>query len=540
MRTLSVVCVKNVNPGDMRVRKGELGMVRRRVVGVDDTERLNWYLRQVLTAKVYDVAVVSPLEYAPLMSKNIGASVYLKREDTQPIKSFKIRGAYNRMANIHLDDLYKGVVCSSAGNHAQGVALAAKKLNCDAIIAMPVTTPIIKVDAVRALGATVVLVGENYDDTQEYAKKRCEDDGRTFVPPFDDPLVIAGQGTVGMEVIRQLSDVEILFVPVGGGGLIAGIAAYVKSIRPDVKVIGVEPEGANAMLQSLYHGEICRLSKVDGFADGVAVRQVGETCFALCQQLVDGVMTVRTDQICAAIKDVFNENRTILEPAGAVAVAGVKAYCQVHGVTGKVVAITSGSNVNFDRLRVISQLAEKEATLMSVIPEINGSFKKFVEIVGVGVNFTEFKYRMNDSVEAVVLYSVSYVEPDDVTTCVSHLNDAGICTKNLTDDSVTQIHLRYMIGGTTGIHDECCYRIEIPERPGALRNFLDYTSPEYTITMMHYRHDGGRVGQVLFGVVVPPTGREAFEDCLRGTGYVFEDMTENTGFDILYRRNQPK
>lgn len=530
--------IKEVLPEDMQLREGELGVVRRGVMRAEDAERLNWYLRAILTAKVYDVAIDSPLDYAPLLSQKIGAKIHFKREDLQPVKSFKLRGAYNRMVQISPEALARGVICSSAGNHAQGVALAAKKLNCDAVIAMPVTTPAIKVDAVRALGATVALVGENYDATQAYAKKRCEDEGRTFVPPFDDPLIVAGQGTVGMEVVRQLPDVEIVFVPVGGGGLIAGIAAYVKSIRPDVKVIGVEPAGANAMLQSLYHGEICRLTKVDGFADGVAVRQVGEVCFDLCQQLVDGVMTVRTDQICAAIKDVFNENRSILEPAGAVAVAGAKAYCQANGVTGNVVAITSGANMNFDRLRVVSQLADggskTEATLVSIIPETNGSFKRFVELVGADVNFTEFKYRVSDGSNAAVLYSVICSSTEQLDECVARLREAGISTDDLTEDSTTQIHLRHMVGGATGVANERCYKIEIPERAGALDAFLERISPKYTITMTHYRSDGGQKGQVLFGMQVPAAELEAFEACLESTGYAYEDMTENKAFSVLY------
>ena len=530
--------VKEVMPEDMQLREGELGVVRRGVMRAEDAERLNWYLRAILTANVYDVAIDSPLDFAPILSEKIGANIYFKREDLQPVKSFKLRGAYNRMVQISPEALSRGVICSSAGNHAQGVALSAKNLKCDAVIAMPVTTPQIKVDAVRALGATVALEGENYDATQAYAKKRAEEDGRTFVPPFDDPLVVAGQGTVGMELVRQLPEVEIVFVPVGGGGLIAGIAAYIKSIRPDVKVIGVEPAGANAMLQSLFHGEICKLSKVDGFADGVAVRQVGDICFDLCQQLVDGVMTVRTDQICAAIKDVFNEKRSILEPAGAVAVAGAKAYCQANGFTGNVVAITSGANMNFDRLRVVSQLADggskTEATLVSVIPETNGSFKKFVELVGADVNFTEFKYRVSEGSDAVVLYSVSCNGPDQLKECIERLREAEITTEDLTEDATTQIHLRHMVGGSTVVENERCYKVEIPERAGALDTFLESISPKYTISMTHYRSDGGQKGQVLFGMQVPDDELEEFEACLESTGYTYEDMTENTAFNLLY------
>ena len=532
--------IREVFPEDMIVNRGELGVVNRGVMRAEDAERLNWYLRAILTANVYDVAVESPLDFAPRLSARVGANIHLKREDLQPVFSFKLRGAYNRMAAISPEARKNGVICSSAGNHAQGVALAAKELGCDAVIAMPVTTPAIKVDAVRRLGATVELVGENYDATQAYAKKRAEEDGRTFVPPFDDPLVVAGQGTVGLEIVRQLPKLEIVFVPVGGGGLIAGIAAYVKSIRPDVKVIGVEPEGANAMLQSLRHGEICRLRRVDGFADGVAVRQVGDVCFDLCRQLVDGVMTVKTDEICAAIKDVFEETRSILEPAGAVAVAGAKAYCELNGITGDVVAITSGANMNFDRLRVVSQLADgglkQEATLMSIIPETNGSFKKFVEVVGEDVNFTEFKYRavQDETLEAVVLYSVQIESEAQLETLHESLSEAGIFTENVTEDETTQIHLRHMIGGATGVLQERLYEVEIPERAGALDTFLDYVSPKYQITMTHYRSDGGREGKVLFGMIVPPAEREEFDRVLKDTGYVVEDLTSNKAFNMLY------
>jgi len=527
-----------VLPEEMVLREGELGVVRRGVMKSEDAERLNWYLKAILTANVYDVAVESPLDYAPRISERLGAQIYLKREDLQPVFSFKLRGAYNKMASISPEDLKRGVITSSAGNHAQGVALAAKKLQCDAVIAMPVTTPAIKVDAVRRLGATVALVGENYDETQAYAKQRSIEEGRTFVPPFDDPLVVAGQGTVGMELLRQLPYLDAVFVPVGGGGLIAGIAAYVKSIRPDIKVIGVEPEGANAMCQSLYRGEIVRLSKVDGFADGVAVRQVGQVCFELCQNLVDGIMTVKTDQICAAIKDVFGDTRSILEPAGAVAVAGATAYCEANGMTGKVVCITSGANMNFDRLRTVSQLADsglqQEATLLSMIPEENGAFKRFAELVGTDVNFTEFKYRVNDLDSAKVLYSVEVSGPDDLQNCIARLREAGYTTENLTEDSTTQIHLRHMVGGTGAVENERLYKVEIPERAGALDNFLDYISPRWKITMTHYRSDGGRLGQVLFGIQVYPSDLEVFEEVLNDTGYTFTDMTENPAFKILY------
>ena len=364
------------------------------------------------------------------------------------------------------ESLANGVICSSAGNHAQGVA--PPRASSDATLSSPCPSPLPPSRWTRCADSAPRWRWKGSTTTCRRTPSNAPKTRAEPSFPLDDPLVVAGQGTVGLEVVRQLPSLEAIFVPVGGGGLIAGIAAYVKSIRPDVKVIGVEPEGANAMLQSLHHGEICRLSKVDGFADGVAVRQVGDVCFDLCQQLVDGVMTVKTDAICAAIKDVFAENRSILEPAGAVAVAGAKAYCETHGITGNVVAITSGANMNFDRLRVVSQLADgglkQEATLVSVIPEENGSFKRFVELVGADVNFTEFKYRVSGDAQAVVLYSVSVEDDAELEACIARLNENGVFTENLTDDETTQVHLRHMVGGAANVENERIYKVEIPER----------------------------------------------------------------------------
>jgi len=525
-----------VDPEDLILLDGEIGPVMRPEAKDSDVAREAWYVRAILTADVYDVAIESPLELAPRLSDRVGAQIYLKREDLQPVFSFKIRGAYNKMKQLTEEERARGVITSSAGNHAQGVALSGQKLNCKAIIAMPVTTPAIKVEAVRRLGGTVELVGENYDATQAYAKERAAAEGLTYIPPFDDPYVIAGQGTVGVEVMRQLPSAEIIFVPIGGGGLAAGMVAYIKAIRPEIRVIGVEPAGANAMTLSLARGEIVKLSKVDGFADGVAVREPGRDCFEIIQTMIDGIITVKTDQIAAAIKDVFGDTRSILEPAGAVAVAGAKAYCQAHGVTGKVIAVTSGANMNFDRLRVISEIADQggkeEATLLSIIPEKNGEFKRFVETVG-DINISEFKYRVQGA-DARVLYSIEVSDLKDVQNTMQRMEALGFKTVDLSNDATTQFHLRHMTGGQGRVENERLYKVEIPERAGALGNFLEFISPKWSISMTHYRNDGGRVGQVLFGVQVAEEEREVFEECLDGCGYKYDDMSSNIAFKTLF------
>jgi len=525
-----------VDPEDLVLLDGEVGPIVRATQTDTDIDREAWYLRAILTANVYDVAIESPLERASRLSDRIGANIYLKREDMQPVFSFKLRGAFNRMKQLSQEELDRGAITASAGNHAQGVALSGQKLGCKAIIAMPVTTPAIKVEAVRRLGGTVELVGENFDATQAYAKKRAKDEGLTFIPPFDDPYVIAGQGTVGVELLRQLPSTDIVFVPIGGGGLAAGIAAYIKAIRPEVKVIGVEPAGANAMALSLARGARVKLSKVDGFADGVAVREPGRDCFEICQAMLDGIITVKTDQIAAAIKDVFGDTRSILEPAGAVAVAGAKAYCTAHGVTGNVVAITSGANMNFDRLRVISEIADQggkeEATLLSIIPEKNGAFKKFVETVG-DRSISEFKYRIQDA-NARVLYSIVVSNQSEVEDTMKRMKAQGFETVDLSNDATTQFHLRHMTGGRVKVENEVLYKVEIPERAGALGNFLDFISPKWAITMTHYRSDGGRVGQVLFGIQVPDAERNEFEKCLNECEYSYDDMSSNIAFQTMF------
>ncbi|XVE61585.1 hypothetical protein DITRI_Ditri06bG0052300 [Diplodiscus trichospermus] len=402
---------KKVFANSLQYPSGYLGAVPERSIdeGNDNVINAMEYFTNILSSKVYDVAIESPLQLATKLSERLGNQIWLKREDLQPVFSFKLRGAYNMMAKLPRGQLERGVVCSSAGNHAQGVALAAKRLGCNAVIAMPVTTPEIKWQSVERLGATVVLVGDSYDEAQAYAKRRAIEEGRAFIPPFDHPDVITGQGTVGMEIVRHMQGpLHAIFVPVGGGGLIAGVAAYVKRVSPEVKIIGVEPFDANAMALSLHHGERVMLDQVGGFADGVAVKEVGEETFRICRELVDGVVLVSRDAICASIKDMFEEKRSILEPAGALALAGAEAYCKYYGLRGKnVVAITSGANMNFDKLRVVTELAnvgrKQEAVLATILPEEPGSFKKFCKLVG-AMNITEFKYRCSSDEEAVVLY----------------------------------------------------------------------------------------------------------------------------------------
>lgn len=457
----------------------------------------------------------------------------------QPVFSFKLRGAYNMMVKLSRDQLDKGVICSSAGNHAQGVALAAKKLGCDAVIAMPVTTPEIKWKSVERLGATVVLVGDSYDEAQSYAKQRSKEEGRTFVPPFDHPDVVMGQGTIGMEIIRQLKGkLHAIFVPVGGGGLIAGIAAYVKQVRPEVKIIGVEPSDANAMALSLYHGQRIMLEQVGGFADGVAVKEVGEEPFRLCRELLDGVVLVSRDAICASIKDMFEEKRNILEAAGALSLAGAEAYCKYYGLKGEtVVAIASGANMNFDRLRLITELADvgrkREAVLATHLREERGSFKQFCELVG-PVNITEFKYRYDSrNEEALVLYSVGVHTETQLEAMISRMEQAQLKTMNLTNNDLAKDHLRHLMGGRSNVQDELLCRFVFPERPGALMKFLDSFSPRWNISLFHYRSQGETGANVLVGIQVPKEDMEEFRSRATNLGFEYVNEMANEAFHLL-------
>jgi len=551
-----------VNPEDFTLRPGEVSKFEAPPTTVEDLQLSGWYLKAILTADVYDVVVETPLELAARLSERVTANVpmtpggdaqkqkriFLKREDLQQVFSFKIRGAYNKIKNLKKEELERGIITASAGNHAQGVALSAKTLGIQAVVAMPVTTPKIKVEAVRRLGGDVVLVGENFDETAAYAKKRSIDDEMTFIPPFDEPYVIAGQGTCGVEILRQLPTAKAVFIPIGGGGLIAGVATYLKTIAPKIKIIGVEPSGANAMAQSLDRGKLVKLSKVDGFADGVAVKEVGVNCFQLCQQYVDGVMMVRTDQTCAALKDVFEDTRSILEPSGALAVAGAKEWLNANpDFEGDVVCITSGANMNFDRLRVISEIADggsgTEATLISAIPEENGSFKRFVTLVGEDTNFTEFKYRIQnlsgDGKKSVakVLYSVNVESETQLQACISRLRSNGIPTEDFTKDETTQTHLRNITGGASSIPNERLYNVAIPERAGALANFLDFISPRWNVSMTHYRAGGQREASVLVGIQVPDSELSEIEAALDGCGYEYSCLQSNAAYNMLFEDN---
>ncbi|KAK1302784.1 hypothetical protein QJS10_CPB12g01575 [Acorus calamus] len=453
----AVVQLKKVTSDSLQCESGCLGGISEKTsassssLEAEGVPNAMGYLTDILSSRVYDVAIESPLQLAPKLSDRVGCNVWLKREDLQPVFSFKLRGAYNMMVKLSREQLDKGVICSSAGNHAQGVALAAKRLSCNAVIVMPVTTPEIKWKSVERLGATVVLVGDSYDEAQSYAKQQAEQEGRTFIPPFDHPDVIAGQGTIGMEIVRQLKGpLHAIFVPVGGGGLIAGIATYVKSVRPEVKIIGVEPSDANAMALSLYHGQRIMLEQVGGFADGVAVKVVGEETFRLSRELVDGVVLVGRDAICASIKDMFEEKRSILEPAGALSLAGAEAYCKYYGLKGEtVVAITSGANMNFDRLRLVTELADvgrkREAVLATFMPEEQGSFKHFCELVG-PMNITEFKYRYDSHKgEALVLYSVGLHTVGELKAMMDRMESSQLKTIDLTKNDLAKDHLRHLV-----------------------------------------------------------------------------------------------
>jgi threonine dehydratase len=499
----------------------------------------NDYLERILTARVYDVAVETPLELAPALSARTGNRLLLKREDLQPVFSFKLRGAYNKMARLPRETLKRGVIAASAGNHAQGVALAAQQLGCRAVIVMPVTTPSIKVAAVEARGAAVVLRGDSYDDAYAHARKLGRRRGLVFVHPYDDPDVIAGQGTIGMEIARQHpGSLHAVFVAIGGGGLISGIAAYLKRVRSGVKVIGVEPEDADAMYRSLKAGRRVKLEQVGLFADGVAVKQVGEETFRLCRELVDEVIRVDTDAICAAIKDVFEDTRAVLEPAGALAVAGAKAYVERTGARGKsLVAVASGANVNFDRLRFVAEEAElgekREAVLAVTIPERPGSFRRFCALVGAR-NITEFNYRYADSREAHVFVGVQVKDRRETDQLIRKLRGSGLKTLDFSDNELAKLHVRHTVGGhAPTVDNEILYRFEFPERPGALMRFLAAMSRGWNISLFHYRNHGADYGRVLVGMQVPPQDKRKFRTFLTRVGYPWYDETRNPAYKLF-------
>ncbi len=497
------------------------------------------YLERILNSRVYDVAVETPLEFAPSLSARLANRVMLKREDVQQVFSFKLRGAYNKMAQLPRAALKRGVICSSAGNHAQGVALAAQKLGCRALIVMPVTTPRIKVDAVAARGAEVLLHGDSYDEA--YAKARRLEAARklTFVHPYDDPDVIAGQGTIAMEVLRQTArPIHAIFVAVGGGGLISGIAVYAKRLQPQVRIIGVQPVDSAAMARSIKAGRRVKLDQVGLFADGVAVKQVGVETFRIARQLVDEMILVDTDEICAAVKDVFEETRSILEPAGALSIAGCKAYVERTGIRGeKLVAIACGANTNFDRLRFIAERAEvgehREAILAVTIPERPGSFKRFCAILG-GRNITEFNYRMADPVKAHVFVGVEVHRRDETAQIVRTLERHGLMTLDLSDNEMAKLHVRHLVGGHSPHADhELLYRFEFPERPGALMRFLSSMRSDWNISLFHYRNHGADTGRVLVGMQVPPAEMREFRAFLVRLGYPYVEESANPAYRLF-------
>jgi threonine dehydratase len=498
------------------------------------------YLELSLNASVYDVAIESPLELAPKLSRRVGSEVWLKREDMQPIFTFKVRGAYNKMVRLAPEVRALGVVAASAGNHAQGVALAAQRLGCPAYIAMPVTTPSIKVDAVRALGANVELIGDTYAEAAAHALALTAERGLTFVHPYDDPDVIAGQGTVGLEILRQAGRrLDAIFLPIGGGGLASGVASVVKRLRPGVRIIGVEPEDAAAMHRSLRERRRVVLDQVGLFADGVAVKQVGEETFRICRELLDEVILVDNDAICAAIKDVFEDTRTVLEPAGALSIAGLKAWAEREKATDlRLVAVASGANVNFDRLRYVAERAEggeqREAIFAVTIPEKPGSFRAFCTLLGPR-GITEFNYRYSGSNEAHVFVGLQIADRSERASLVAALHRAGLPALDLSDDETSKLHVRHMVGGLANVSDEVLYRFVFPERPGALARFLDVVSQGCNISLFHYRNHGADYGRVLVGVQVGADGPDAFKRRLDDLGFEYTEETSNPAYRLFMR-----
>jgi threonine dehydratase len=498
---------------------------------IDDT------VKRILTARVYDVAIESPLEKAKKVSLQLDRIVYLKREDLQPVHSFKLRGAYNKIAQLSEVEQSKGVIAASAGNHAQGVALAAKKLGISALIIMPRTTPSIKVEAVKSYGAQVELAGDSYSEAADHSKMRATETGRTYVHPFDDPLVIAGQGTIGREIIEQLPSVTHIFVPVGGGGLLAGIAAYVKAIRPDVQVIGVEPEDSNAMTVSVAKGERVTLPHVGIFADGVAVKQVGERTFAIARSKVDDFVTVTTDQICSAIKSVFEETRSIVEPAGALSLAGLQQYKLPKDAVA--VAICSGANVTFERLQQIAERtllgSGKEAMFAVMLPERPAALQHFCAKVINGFNISEFSYRLHNRQQAEVLVGINITSEADRQKLIASMRKHDYSFEDLTSDDLTKEHLRHMIGGhAPHAVDEQFYEVIFPERPGALGDFLGAVGDEWNISLFHYRSSASDSGSVLIGFeAVKP---KLLEQRLKHTGFEFKNVSSHSAIAMFAKQ----
>ncbi|MDE1462514.1 threonine ammonia-lyase, biosynthetic [Spartinivicinus poritis] len=498
------------------------------------------YVKKILEAPVYDIAVETPLDHATFLSERLQNSILIKREDLQPVFSFKIRGAYNRVVQLTKAEQQRGVIAASAGNHAQGLALAAQRLGIKAVIVMPQTTPEIKVKAVKSRGADVILHGDAFDQALAYSKQLVEKHGYVYIHPYDDIDTIAGQGTIGMEILRQHSGpIDAIFVPVGGGGLIAGIAAYVKYLRPETKIIGVEYEESACLKAALAAGERVVLPQVGIFADGVAVAQIGQETFEVCKHYVDEVITVTADEICAAIKDIYDDTRSITEPAGALGIAGIKKYVERKQVSGQtLLAIDSGANVNFDRLRYISERAElgerREAIIAVTIPEKPGSFKTFCQTLGKR-NITEFNYRYYDNKQAHIFVGVQ-TKPDTDTKeqLVLQLQDAGYPVVDLSDNEMAKLHIRHMVGGhAEAAKDEVVYRFEFPERPGALLNFLNKLGQRWNISMFHYRNHGAAYGRVVVGLQVPSKDREKVPEFLTDIGYHYWEESENPAYQLF-------
>jgi threonine dehydratase len=499
------------------------------------------YVERILKAKVYDVAVETPLDAAPRLSRRLNNRVFFKREDLQPVFSFKIRGAYNKIAQLSAISAQRGVICASAGNHAQGVALAARTRGIPALIVMPLTTPDIKVRAVADLGAEIVLHGDDYDQAYEHAVGLARARALVFVHPFDDPDVIAGQGTIAMEILRQQhgDDIDAIFVPVGGGGLISGIAAYAKSLYPRIKIIGVEPEDSAGMYESLRAGKRVTLDRVGAFADGVAVRRVGEETFRLARQYVDEIVLVTTDQICSAIQDIFEDTRSIAEPSGALAVAGIKKYAAREACSDRMfIAINGGANMNFDRLRYVAERADlggqRESLLAVEIPEEPGSFLRFCELLGKR-SVTEFNYRYGDQRAAQVFVGIALTQGRaERDSLIKTIAEAGFAARDMTDNEMAKLHVRYMVGGQAhGLADERLYRFEFPERPGALLKFLRAIGSAWNISLFHYRNHGSDYGRILTGIQVPPDTREDFILHVNELQYAYTEETDNPAYKIF-------
>ncbi|OWY27738.1 threonine ammonia-lyase, biosynthetic [Herbaspirillum robiniae] len=504
----------------------------------------NDYLKKILTARVYDVAQETPLELANTLSQRIDNRIYFKREDMQSVFSFKLRGAYNKMAHLTQAQLKRGVICASAGNHAQGVALSAARLGCRAVVVMPTTTPQVKIEAVKARGGEVVLFGDSFTDAYNHALTLEKKHKLTFVHPFDDPYVIAGQGTVGMEILRQHPEpIHAIFVAIGGGGLIAGVASYVKAVRPDIKIIGVQTTDSDAMARSLKAGRRVALPDVGLFSDGTAVKLVGEETFRIAKELVDDIIIVDTDAVCTAIKDIFQDTRSIVEPAGALAVAGAKAYVERAKNSKKpikgesLVTIACGANMNFDRLRFVAEMADageaREAVFAVTIPEERGSFRRFCETVGPR-NVTEFNYRISDAKAAHVFVGIQITNADEAGKIARNFEKAGFGVLDLTHDELAKVHIRHLVGGKSELAgDELLYRFEFPERPGALMKFLSSMNPNWNISLFHYRNQGSDIGRILVGVQVPKKEMKEFRTFLAQLGYRHWDETKNPLYKLF-------